>query len=202
VPWVDDGGTTTAAVPRVFDLATGREVGPGSVWVTPGTASLRLEPGEDSKVEVALGASIDALLPGSYAVVACIPDLGLASPVGTLRVVDDSRSAEISVLSYLPNGAFMDALAVGSLAVRNGCLAIEHPGGTTYVLWPEGYALVHRDGRTVLVDPVGTEAGALGDEVSLGGGGAPLRLVEDSVIGGIPESCRTGGGYFITSGAG
>jgi hypothetical protein len=113
---------------------------------------------------------------------------------------------EVRVLTYEFTGAGMDALAFGTLSDVNGCLGLEHETGdskyATYVLWPEGYALVERGGRTVLVNPVGEEVAALGDEVSLGGGGAPLRLIEDSVIGGVPDSCRTTGeAYFITSGA-
>jgi hypothetical protein len=196
-------GATWADV-HLFD-SNGAEVAPSG----PALGFLRtnptVAPGDSTPVPVALGAKVASLDSGTYSVVACIPGLGLASPVGTLRVVDPGAVPNVRVLAYEFTGAGMDALTFGTLAVVHGCLGLDHVGESkyaTYILWPEGYALVQRDGRTVLINPVGEEVAALGDEVSLGGGGAPLRLIEDGVIGGIPDSCRTGGeAYFITSGA-
>ncbi|MFL5797283.1 MAG: hypothetical protein ACJ77A_05040 [Actinomycetota bacterium] len=206
-PWVGDPESIErfAAIPHLFDPATGQPVGSGANDVFRPAGDLRLAPGSGTAVPVALGASLAALRPGTYALVACLPDLALASPVGTLRVADDAVVRPVHVLTYAPTGVSMTALAGGRLAVLNGCLGIGNlgsgPDEATYVLWPRGYALVDRGGRQVLIDPVGEEVGGLGDEVSLGGGGGPLRLVEHEAIGGIPEPCRTGGGYFIVSGS-
>jgi hypothetical protein len=198
--WVDDGGVYNADV-HVFDPTTGRELAPGEgIYTQPGK-TYDVPPGAATSIGIGLGGKIGSLESGMYDLVACVPDLGLASPVGTLRVVGGPSAGEVHVLTYHYTGASMLALAVGKLTVQNGCLAIGNQGVTTYVVWPEGYAFVDRDGREVLIDPVGNEVAALGDELSLGGGFAELRLIEDNVIGGVPESCRTGGeGYFITSG--
>jgi hypothetical protein len=69
------------------------------------------------------------------------------------------------------------------------------------VLWPDGYALVTREGRTVLIDAVGSEIAQMGDAIQLGGGYGSFEGSGSLAIEGIPESCQTGGeGYFITSG--
>jgi hypothetical protein len=191
-----------AAIPHVFDTSTGQLVGPGAYEVYPSSTEVRLQPGERTAVPVALGASITALHPGEYAVVACLPDLGLASPVGTLRISDEAAVRDVRVLTYEPNGTSMGALTGGTLAVVNGCLGLQGDRGpATYLILPQGYALVVRDGTKMLIDPLGNEVGALGDRVSFGGGGSPISGVEHAVIDGIPEPCRTGGGYFLASGA-
>ncbi len=201
--WVGLSGVPRlAAIPYVFDASTGQLVGPGAVEIFPPSTDVRLGPGESMPVPVALGATITALQPGDYAVVACLPDLGLASPVGTLRINDDAAVTDVRVLTYELNGLSMGALTGGTLAVVNGCLGLQGDGGpATYLILPQGYALVVRDGTKMLIDPLGNEVGALGDQVSFGGGGSPLSGVEHAVIDGIPEPCRTGGGYFIASGS-
>src|SRR4051794_6401812 len=171
------------------------EVAPSGPAVGSLPTTTRLAPGGTLPVPVALGAKIGPSLAGTFSVVACVPELGLASPVGTLHASDVVTLVDTHVLTYHFTGTAMDALAIGTLSDVNGCLGLRHDGSadTSYVIWPEGYALVPRDGGIVLINPVGEEVASVGDEVSLGGGGAPIRLVEDSVIGGIPDSCRTGG---------
>jgi hypothetical protein len=140
---------------------------------------------------------------GSYDLVVCVPGLGLASSVGVLRVVDRPAAAEGRVLTYPPANGFMEALGTGTLTLHNGCVALDLGGDSlpTYVVWPDGYALVDRDGRSVMIDPTGQEVGALGDHVALGGGSVPLRSIADRVTGGVPETCRAEGhDYFVTSG--
>ena len=187
---------------HVYDAANNEIARSGPAVAFLSGASIA--PGEAGPVPVALGSKVAALEPGTYSTVACVPGLGLASPVETLRVADTGVVADIRVLTYPFTGAAMDALAFGILADVNGCLGLEqegNPNQTTYVLWPEGYALVERGGRTVLIDPVGDEVAAFGDAVSMTGGGAPLRLV--TVIGGVPASCAGSrrGRYLFTSGA-
>ena len=86
--------------------------------------------------------------------------------------------------------------------VHNGCLAVAgRSPRPIYVLWPDGYSLAYRlDERPVLIDAVGREVARLGDTVQLGGGGVELENAESATIGGIPDACKTGGGYFLTSG--
>jgi hypothetical protein len=50
--------------------------------------------------------------------------------------------------------------------------------------------LVHRDDRIVLINPTGTEIGALGEVVRLGGGNGYLRWVGDFGIGRAPDGAR------------
>lgn len=198
--WIDDGAFLAEV--HTYDPETGQEIGPGApAIVGEGWAGGELPPKGRATIPLALGANVDSLGPARYDAVACIPSLALASPVGSLRVMDDARVSEVRVLSYHPTGAYPAALAFGAITVHNGCLAIQGGGRPTYVVWPQGFTLVHRGDRTVLIDPTGREVGEIGDEVSLGGGYIPLRHIEDMVIGDIPSECQVGGeGYFITSG--
>lgn len=198
--WVDSGEFLAEA--HTFDPATEQEIGPGApAIIGTGWEAHELPPSGQATIPLALGGNVDSLRPGNYDVVACVPSLGLASPVSSLRVEDDATVPEVRVLAHHPGSAYPAALAFGAITVKNGCVAIQGGGQSTYVVWPEGFTLVHRGDRTVLIDPTGREVGALGDEVSLGGGYIPFRHIADMVIGGIPDECRTGGeGYFITSG--
>jgi hypothetical protein len=45
--------------------------------------------------------------PGTYSIVACVPELALASPVGTLRVLDNARATDVHVITYAVNGTSM-----------------------------------------------------------------------------------------------
>lgn len=198
--WTDDGGEYWGA-PHVFERDSGQEVGIGPSSVGGTGDPYELEPGASLGMLVTLGGAIDGLDPGTYDVVACVPQLGLASPVGTLRITGESAVPEVRVLTHTPSGASMDALGGGELAVENGCLTMRSGGDVTYVVWPQGYQLVRRDDRTVLIDPTGEEIAALGERVQLGGGLVPLRFAEDSILQGLPKACRAGGeSYFVTSG--
>ena len=120
----------------------------------------------------------------------------LRTPAQPVTDVSEVREliADLVDTMRAANGAGLAANQIG--VPLRVCVIEVRPGNPRYPYKP----LIP---LTVLVNPVGEEVAAVGDGVSLGGGGAPLRLVEDSVIGGIPDSCRTGGeAYFITSGAG
>lgn len=198
--WVDGVGEY-GAVARVFDRTTGAEIGrvPSETFgVGP---SYELASGGATPVPVALGGVLRSLVPGTFDIVACLPRLGLASPVGTLEVRSTGAVQDVRVLTHPSSGGGMDALGGGTLVVENGCLAVGSSPRPIYVVWPEGYALVDRGGRRVLIDPVGNEVGALGDRVLLGGGSVELRWVDQMVIGGVPEACQAAGeSYFVTSG--
>jgi hypothetical protein len=156
-------------------------------------------------IPLSLGGSLPDLEDHTtYEVIACVPELGLASPVGSLNVVENPTVRTIRVLTYPYTGVGMDALAFGQLVWARGCLAIAdsaedpHP---IYVLWPDGYALIYRHVEiAVLIDPVGREIARLGHRVQLGGGGVMLEQAKTATIGGLPSSCGTSGGYFLTSG--
>lgn len=201
-----ENGYALWGVAHVFDPDTlGEEVGHAAKSVGAWEARSTLTPGETARLPLSLGGALSALDPGhEYDVVACVPQLGLASPVGTLRVAEHPMS-DATVLTYPFTGVAMLALGTGRLVVHNGCLAVESSPTDrrpTYVLWPDGTTLVHRDGELpVLIDAVGTEIARLGEEVTLGGGYVGLEHVEGQAIGGIPGGCRVGGeGYFLTSG--
>jgi hypothetical protein len=190
-------------VAHVFDPETGREVGHAARSVGGWGVETRLASGEAVRLPLSLGGALSALGSGhEYDVVACVPELGLASPVGTLRVAEHPM-ASARVLTYPFEGASMLALGGGTLVVHDGCLAVAgRSPRPIYVLWPDGYSLVYRqDEEPILIDPVGRQVARLGDEVSLGGGFVELEHADPATIGGIPAACKTGGaGYFITSG--
>ncbi len=89
------------------------------------------------------------------------------------------------------------------MTVHHGCLALAREvtdAGWTYLILPNGYALVRRGDREVLIRPTGEAVGAIGDDVSFGGGGVLwTQRLTDAVIGGVPKACGpgTGGGYFL-----
>jgi hypothetical protein len=192
-------------VAHVFDPDTGAEVGHAARTVGNWAVETTVAAGEAVRLPLSLGGALPALASGNeYDVVACVPELGLASPVGTLRVAEHPIASG-RVLTYPFDGTTMEALGGGRLVVHRGCLAVESRSTDrqrAYVVWPDGTALVLRDGeRPVLIDTVGSELARLGDDVTLVGGYVGLEQIDDATIGGVPESCRSGGeGYFVTSG--
>jgi hypothetical protein len=190
-------------VAHVFDPETGGEVGHAARTVGDWGVETTLASGETVRLPLSLGGALSALGSGhEYDVVACVPELGLASPVGMLRVAEHPM-ASARVLTYPFEGASMLALGGGKLVVHNGCLAVAgRSPRPIYVLWPDGYSLVYRQQEVpVLIDPVGREVARLGDEVTLAGGYVPLENADTAAIGGLPDACRTQGeGYFLTSG--
>jgi hypothetical protein len=193
-------------VGHVFDPGTGGEVGRAARTVGDWAIATSLAAGERTGLPLSLGGALPQLEAGHvYDVVACVPQLGLASPVGSLRVEDDTTVRPATVLTVPFDGLAMGALGGGRLVVHNGCLAVESSSADrrpTYVLWPDGHTLVHRDGEiAVLIDAVGREIARIGDEVTLGGGYVPPDSADRATIGGLPSPCRSGGsGYFLTSG--
>jgi hypothetical protein len=198
--WTDTGNEHRG-IPHVFDRATGQEI-VAPLPLTGWSGDLvELAAGQSIDLPVALGALLSALVPGSYDVVACVPSLGLASPVGTLDVTETGAIPDVRVLTYPSSGAGMAALGGGTLIVANGCLAVGDTSQPIYVLWPDGYALVERDGAQMLIDPIGENVGAIGDDVTLGGGFVELRWIADMLSGDLPADCRAPGeSYFVTSG--
>lgn len=117
-----------------------------------------------------------------------------------LTVTDDPVTSGVRVLTYPSSGGGIDALALGTLGVRNGCHALETGGGEPYLLLPDGYEVVERSGGSTLISPTGERVGALGDVVSFGGGYSGMSAtLRDSITGGVPEACRDGAA-FIASG--
>ncbi|HUF59762.1 MAG TPA: hypothetical protein VMR89_09810 [Actinomycetota bacterium] len=198
-----EGGYELWGVAHVFDPETGGEVGHAARSVGGWGVESVLPPDEAVRLPLSLGGALLALRSGhEYDVVACVPELGLASPVGMLRVAEHPM-ASARVLTYPFEGTSMLALGGGRLVIHDGCLAVAgRSPRPIYVLWPDGYSLVYRQQEEpVLIDPVGREVARLGDEVSLGGGYVPRAYADEATIGGLPDACRTGGeGYFMTGG--
>jgi hypothetical protein len=193
------GEQMIVAVPQLFDPATGRLVGPGAYPLDARIDTPAIAPGSALGIPVAIGASLAATTTGEYRVVACIPELGLASPVGTLRVENDAVVPDVDVLAFAPGGAYNQPLFIGTLEIDHGCLAT-HIGGedrVTYLVLPQGYAFVERDGHRVLIDPLGNQAAELGDELRMTGGTGSLQQAEDYVVGGIPDACRAPGARYL-----
>jgi hypothetical protein len=200
-PWADQGLAHWGFV-HAFPRGSDDGVGGGVEIATAWGATYELDPGASTAIPVALGGHLTSLERGEYDVVACLPELGLASPVGTLEVGEPGVVPDVRVLTF-PGTTGSAALGGGTLTVEDGCLTTADPGSgrETHVVWPHGYAFVQRDGRQVLIDPIGDEVGALGDQVRLGGGWAQRRWAEELVVGELPASCTTGGeSYFVTSG--
>lgn len=198
--WIDTGSRVWG-IPHVFDRATGQEiVAPLPVAGWSGEP-YEVGSGESISVPLAMGGVLPALTSGTFDVVACVPELGLASPVVELVVRGTEVVPDVRVLTYPGPGTGMQALGGGTLTVTHGCLAVGEATQAIYVLWPDGYALVERDGRRMLIDPIGAEVAALGDNVTLGGGNVELRWIDGMLTGALPDACRAPGeSYFVTSG--
>jgi hypothetical protein len=191
---------------HVFDPATGEEVGHAARTVGPWVPSPHLGTGANMRLPLSLGGAVPELAGGaSYDLVACVPELGLASPAGTLRVEENTIVRSVRVLTYPFTGSAMQALAIGRLTAASGCLGLTGIADdlTSYVIWPDGFTMVYRDGAVAtLIDSVGREVAQLGEGLSLGGGHVGLEHIEGGTIGGIPDACRRRGeSYFVTSGS-
>jgi len=196
-----DAGSRLWGVPHVFDRATGQEVVSPLPVAGGSREPYELGSGQEISLPLALGGVLPELTSGTFDMVACVPELGLASPVVELAVRDTGAVPDVRVLTYPGPGTGMLALASGTLTVTNGCLAVDEASQPIYVLWPDGYTLVERDGRRVLIDPIGAEVAAPGDSVTLGGGYVELRWIDDMLTGKLPDACRAPGeSYFVTSG--
>ena len=82
--WVDDRGEYWG-IAHVFDRETGAPVS-GDVGIAGVGRTYRLDPGATVALPVAWPPGVRTLSPGTYDVVACVPELALASSVGTLRI--------------------------------------------------------------------------------------------------------------------
>jgi hypothetical protein len=189
-----------AAIPHIFS-ADGTPVAVGAVVPSGATGSDQLAPGEQTAMPIALTATLGSLEQGEYQVVACVPRFGLASTIGTLSVASTGIVAGVTVMTYPSNGIGMDALAFGKLSNVNGCLAIQDRDHVSYLLMPDGYALVERSGRQVLIGPTGEEKAQMGDDVSLGGGYTPPPFNNPQSSVDVPAPCVSNSvGYFAASG--
>lgn len=81
--WNDDRGEYWA-IPHVYDPDTGREIGPSEHAIAGVGREYSVPPGHAVKLPVAISPRDYA--PGAYAIIACVPELALASPVGELVV--------------------------------------------------------------------------------------------------------------------
>jgi hypothetical protein len=182
---------------HVFDMTTHQEVATDASTIQS-SSDHRLDPTETMPVPLALGGVLAPSAPGTYSIVACVPELGLASPVGELQILEDVVARDAYVITYPSTGGGMTALAGGVLGVKNGCLGLGRADDVhfTYVLLPVGYVVVMREGTRTLIGPTGEAVAAIGDTVSFGGGGTGPDWFADQGIT-VPDACRSGGGYFL-----
>jgi hypothetical protein len=194
--WTGTGGYWGLA--HVFDPTTGDEIGSAAYWPAGPAQQITLESNEARTLPLALGGSLDGLRPGRYPVIACVPQLGLASSVGTIDVAEDFATAGTHVLTYESNGMSMDALAGGVLGTKNGCLGLGTGNGFSYLIFPVGYQLVERDGKDVLIGPTGEGVATMGETASFGGGFSSIDATNAHIVGGVPGGCiGVSAGYFI-----
>ena len=84
--WVDDQGQYWG-VAHVFDQTTQKPVGSSDVAIGGVGETYHLRPGGSTTLPVALPQGIP---PGTYDLIACVPELALASPIGILLVPGSS----------------------------------------------------------------------------------------------------------------
>ncbi len=109
--WVDDRGEYFGTV-HLFDPSTGREIPVGPIGTEGVGREYRVPPGGEVKLPLLFG-DLSSVPNGSYQAVACVPQLALASPVGTVTLTGNGHlSADPSPSAYSPDPS-------------------EQPGGTT-----------------------------------------------------------------------
>src|SRR5918994_5438567 len=121
-PWTigEDGYQLWGHV-HVFAPVTGAEIGRAAETLGGWGGPLTLEPSATTRLPLSFGGALDAVTSGrSYDVIACVPEIGLASPVGSLRVEENTLVRSARVLTYSSTGGMMQALAFGKLVVPRG----------------------------------------------------------------------------------
>ena len=89
----------------------------------------------------------------------------------------------------------MDAQIEGELVIEHGCIRVEKIDGVDLLLiWPPGFELSVDGGDVRISDDTGTSL-SVGEEVRIGGGGAPLALVQVLVEQPLPNDCP--GPYWV-----
>ena len=83
--WVDDRGEYWAIV-NLFDPATGMEVPQAPAAIGGVGRSYRLAPGEAVELPLAFG-DLSGVADGTYTAIACVRELALASPVGSVTLI-------------------------------------------------------------------------------------------------------------------
>ncbi len=107
----------------------------------------------------------------------------------------DEISAELGVAFPVHDSpAIPDALVVGRLEERDGCLVVSpEEGRPQLVIWPHTLHLVEDSGFIAIADEDGHVLAHVGDTVRIGGGEIYREALGRTAIGarGIPERCAT-----------
>jgi hypothetical protein len=82
--WEDDRGQYWADG-HLFDLGTQEEIALGEYGIAGTGGAYHLEPRGSVEIRVAMG-SLVQVPPGRYGIVACLQELALGSPLGTLEI--------------------------------------------------------------------------------------------------------------------
>jgi hypothetical protein len=124
-PWINsDFGEYWGSV-HVFDPATGAELSQADSAIAGVGRDYHLEPGEAVALPLAIG-ELDDPEPGDYDVVACVDDLALASPVGTVHIAGSGTSDEAA--QPLPSTLEITCEADGSTTVATPQIAVRSNG--------------------------------------------------------------------------
>ena len=98
--------------------------------------------------------------------------LALIAAILLLAACDRGQAANRADLTFPvqdPAKWVMEALIVGELVERDGCLYIE--AGTSFSpIWPNGFSYEREGDGVTIFDGEGTRVVSTGDEVSMGGG--------------------------------
>lgn len=95
----------------------------------------------------------------------------------------------------------MQALLVGTLEEREGCLSMDMPeAGTPYVpIWPPGYALEKNMGTLWILDEKDQRKVPVGAKIRMGGGEFPaealVQVVDPAVVDTLTQKCP--GPYWL-----
>ena len=92
-------------------------------------------------------------------------------------------------------GVVMEAALKGELVLENGCLRVKSVNGAGYLLiWPKRHKLTV-DGEDIRIIADSGVSLSVGEEIRIGGGTLPLRLVQTMLEQPLPSDCP--GPYWI-----
>jgi hypothetical protein len=195
--WVTDGREYRGTA-HVFDAATGT-LQAASIASSGTVGGTSLAPGASMLMPLALAQSVPLLAEGDYQIVACVPQLGLSSPIATLHVVNDASVPDVAIATYEGNLGMTGAMQ-GRLVAEDGCLGLASASSMEFLVLPTTLSLVLLEGTPAVVSPTGAVIGRLGENIRLSGGHSTRAGIEQILDGHVPEACRvTGERYFVVS---
>ena len=136
----------------------------------------------------------NARLPDHVEVITIYEPLGDEIPFAVTPPVPTIHFPQLRTRS----ATFMEALLVGKLIVKDGCLRVSASEGDRghLIIWQPDYFLNSNEGVTEILDRNGQVVARVGEEIRIGGGEVPLAEdLQQQLREPLPEQCE--GPYWL-----